>query len=89
MVRLQIPDSFKKKRNNAMGYCEECGDMIAEDARYCDRCYYGSSLLQSKTEVLLWDTPEHDISTEEPCDHEYHEIGHGMAQCIFCGAIED
>lgn len=72
-----------------MNYCEHCGGTIAENARYCEECYYGSSLLLPQIEVILRGDPEPENYMGEECDHEYRELGNGMAQCIYCGVIED
>lgn len=65
---------------------------------YCVECYaylfppgwtdeyqpltYGDS-------VVVFGDPEPEQYMEEPCEHEMHELPNGMAQCIFCGVIED
>jgi len=66
-----------------MQECAECGATIEDDNGYlCHLC-------RSMPMFEVYADPEPEIYMEEPCDHEFKELNNGMAQCIYCGVIED
>lgn len=69
--------------------CSGCDNLCDVSQQYCDACLLEIAGDDAAEQFEVYGDPEPEQYLEVPCDHEFHEIGGRMAQCIYCGVIED